>query len=158
MMTGHLLHEGVRVPHSHIRASIHRVDPAGVAEKKSKAVKRRVYHVSYPNDVWHIDGNHKLIKWRFVVHGGIDGFSCLIMFLECHCNNRAEIVVTSFQRGPKKIHTDYSGENADVWRYIITSHGNQQCVIVGSSTHNEGIKRLWRDVHHSVLQTFGDIF
>ena len=61
MMRGHLLHEGVRVPRSRIRASIHRVDPAGVAERKSKAVKRWVYHVSYPNDVWHIDGNHKLI-------------------------------------------------------------------------------------------------
>ena len=32
MMRGHLLHEGVRVPRSRIRASIHRVDPAGVVE------------------------------------------------------------------------------------------------------------------------------
>ena len=23
----------------------------------------------------HLDGNHKLISWRIVIHGGIDGFS-----------------------------------------------------------------------------------
>ena len=29
----------------------------------------------------HIDGNHKLIRWGFVIHGGIDGFSRKIMYL-----------------------------------------------------------------------------
>ena len=28
--------------------------------------------------IWHIDGNHKLIRWRFVVHRGIDGYSRMI--------------------------------------------------------------------------------
>ena len=23
-----------------------------------------------PNSLWHIDGNHKLIKWHLVIHGG----------------------------------------------------------------------------------------
>ena len=62
-------------------------------------MKRRVHHVSSPNDVWHIDGNHKLIKWRFVVHGGIDGYSRMITFMECHSNNRAESMFLSFQWG-----------------------------------------------------------
>ena len=45
MVTGHLLHKSIRVPRHHVRASIHRVDPEGVAERKSKAIRRRVYHV-----------------------------------------------------------------------------------------------------------------
>ena len=74
MVTGYLLRDGIRISHSRIRASIHRFDPDRVAERKSKAVKRRVYQVSSPNDLWHVDGNHKLINWCFVVHSGIDGY------------------------------------------------------------------------------------
>ena len=134
MITGHLLHQGIRVPRRRIRASIHRVDPEGVAERKSKAIRRRVYHVPHPNHVWHIDGNHKLIKWRFVVHGGVDGYSRLITFLKCHTNNRAETVLSSFGLGveryglPKKVRSDHGGENIDVWQYMMTAHGHHQCV------------------------------
>ena len=41
---------------------------------------------------------------------------------------------------------------------MMMAHGSQQCVIVGSSTHNERIERLWRDVHRSVLLTFSTLF
>ena len=41
---------------------------------RSVTIRRRVYCVDGPNSLWHIDGHHKLIKWRFVVHGGINGF------------------------------------------------------------------------------------
>ena len=166
MITGHLLSKGIRVPRSRVRASIHRVDPCGVALRKSIAIKRRIYNSHYPNYVWHIDidGNHKLIKWRFVIHGAIDGYSRVVTFMKCHANNRASTVLSSFQEGvdnyglPKKIRSDHGGENVDVWRYMMSRHGNDQCVIVGSSTHNERIERLWRDVHRSVLVSFGDIF
>ena len=147
MITGHLLHKGICVPRRRVHASIHRVDPERVAERKSKAI-RRVYHVPHPNDVWHIDGNHKLIKWHFMVHGGVDGYSRLVTFLECHTNNRVEIVLSSFgleveRYGlPKKVCSDHGGENIDVWRYMMTAHGHQQCVVVGSSTHNERIERF----------------
>ena len=59
LMIGHLAHCSVIVP----RASIHRVDPENTALRRSIAVRRRVYHASGPNAVWHIDGNHKLIRW-----------------------------------------------------------------------------------------------
>ena len=73
MVAGHLLRLGYRVQRSKLRASIHRIDPEGTAERRSIAIRRRAYHVSAPNEVWHIDGHHKLIKWRLVIHGGIDG-------------------------------------------------------------------------------------
>ena len=164
MIVGHLRQDGIRLARSRIRASIHRVDPDGVAERRSKAVKRRVYQVGFPNDIWHIDGNHKLIRWRFVVHGGIDGFSRLITFLACNSNNCAKTMLNAFEEGiqkcgwPRKIRSDHGGENVDVWRSMMMAHGSQQCVIVGSSTHNERIERLWRDVHRSVLLTFSTLF
>lgn len=38
------------------------------------------------------DGNHKLIRWRMVVHGGIDGYTRMIIYLGCSTNNQATTV------------------------------------------------------------------
>jgi len=62
LLTGHLARQGILVPHAQLRASIHRVDPINTAIRKSVTIRRRVYHVEGPNCVWHIDGNHKLIR------------------------------------------------------------------------------------------------
>ena len=164
MIKGHLLQKGIRLPRCRIQVSIHRIDPEGVAERRSKTIKRRDYSVPCPNQVWHIDGNHKLIKWRFVVHGGIDGYSRYITFLNCNTNNCAETVFSCFKIGvehcglPEKVRSDHGRENIDVWCYMMEAHGHQHCIITGSSTLNECIERLWRDVHRSVLVVFGDLF
>lgn len=55
---------------------------------------------------------------------------------------------------PSHIRSDLGGENVDVWRYMIEQHSNQSAVITGSSTHNERIERLWRDVYRSVRVLF----
>ena len=41
---------------------------------------------------------------------------------------------------------------------MMEEHGNNKCIIVGSSAHNEQIKRLWRDVHCSVTVVYGNPF
>ena len=43
-------------------------------------------HGSVPGDYCSVydivvDGHHKLIRWRFITHGGIDGFSRLVVYL-----------------------------------------------------------------------------
>ena len=78
-MIGHLRSNGIRVPRCCVRASIHRVDPVNTAIRRRVTVRRRVYYAEGPNSVWHIDGHHKLIRWRFVTHGGIDGYSRTIV-------------------------------------------------------------------------------
>ena len=35
----------------------------------------------------YVDGHHKLIRWRLVTHGGIDGYSQMIVYLKCSNNN-----------------------------------------------------------------------
>ena len=165
MLKGHMSRLNVKVPRADLRAAIHRVDHDNTVARRSKAIKRRVYCVARPNNLWHIDGNHKMIRWRFVVHGGVDGFSRTVVFLNCADNNCAPTVLQSFLKAvshfglPERVRSDHGGENIDVWRYMLSAHNNDPaCVVTGSSTHNERIERLWRDVYRSVSSNFIDVF
>lgn len=54
---------GVRVQRRRVRESLIRVNPAGAAHRAlSQRLHRRTYSVAGPNSLWHIDGNHKLIR------------------------------------------------------------------------------------------------
>ena len=35
----------------------------------------------------YIDSHHKLIRWRMVTHGAIDGYSRVVLYLKCTSNN-----------------------------------------------------------------------
>ena len=59
---------------------------------------------------------------------------------------------------PEKIRTDHWGENIRIWEYMIDQHDTSRAVITGSSTHNERIERLWRDVHRCVAVIYHDLF
>ncbi|XP_049904266.1 uncharacterized protein LOC126392721 [Epinephelus moara] len=98
LMRGHLNARGVRVPISRLQESLHRVVAEGVYMRRLRlrVLRRRQYSVPGPNSLWHIDGNHKLIRWRFVVHGGVDGVSRLMVYLTVAGNNRASTVLQSF--------------------------------------------------------------
>ena len=65
----------VNVAKDTIRRILKDVDPAGVAERRRKTTKRRVYKTNGPGHVFHIDGNDKLKRWGFAIHGCMDGFS-----------------------------------------------------------------------------------
>lgn len=65
-----LLHaQGVIVTRSRVREMLTRINPTAAARRWSRMVARRVYHVPYPNSLWHIDGNMRLIRLitRFVI-------------------------------------------------------------------------------------------
>ena len=72
VVSGHLRSEGIRVQRERVRQSLRRVDPTGVELRARRVLHRRVYHVETPNALWHLDGYHKLIRWRFVIHGAIE--------------------------------------------------------------------------------------
>ncbi|XP_064387315.1 uncharacterized protein LOC135335697 [Halichondria panicea] len=158
LLTGHLRRQSIFLPRTRIRASIHRIDPVGTAARRS------IYHADGLNYVWHLDGHHKLIKYRLVTHAAIDGYSRLIIFLKCSNNNRAVTVLSCFSGAvqehglPTHIRSDLEGENIDVWRCMMEQHSNTSCVITGSSTHNERVERLWRDVYRCVVVLFHDTF
>lgn len=166
MLQGHLRAQGFHIQRSRLRASINHVDPMGAASRKAPPIQRRVYSVPCPNYVWHIDGNHKLIRWRIVLHHAIDGFSRLVVFGRFSSNNRATTVFSLFQEAmrnygrPLKVRTDYGGENADIWNYMVSSASvtDARPVIVGSSVHNQRIERHNRAVDEQEITGFKEEF
>lgn len=103
---------------------------------------RRVYSVGEPNEVWHCDGHHKLIRWRLVIHGGVDGYFRMIVFLRRSTDNTAATVLSAFISAVEKyvlsqrVHLDLGGENVEVWPFILAQHRDERAVITGR-THNE---------------------
>lgn len=79
-LAGYLASCNIKVTRKRVRESLQRVDPLGVAARKCRSIHHRVYCVSCPLALWHFDGNHKLIRWRFVVHGCVDGFSRISVY------------------------------------------------------------------------------
>ena len=74
MTDGLLRAQGIRVQRHRIRESIRRTDLAVVINRRRLALVQRTYNVPHPNALWHIDGNHKLIRldsmspyWMYVV-------------------------------------------------------------------------------------------
>ena len=114
----------------------------------------------------HIDGDHKLISpYRFVIHGGIDGFSRLIVYLRASTNNRADTVLQLFLEAtriynvPSRVRSDMGLENIDVARFMVNTRGlNRGSIITGNSVHNQRIERLWREVNRIVVSRFLNIF
>lgn len=56
-------------------------------------MKRRVYNVQRPVRPRHLDGYHKLVKGRIVVHVCVDGFSIIHVFFLTECK-RAKVPFT----------------------------------------------------------------
>ena len=129
LIRGHLAARNVRVQHSKLRAAIHHIDPANTADSGHTAIARRMYQVAQPNAVWHFDGHHKLIRWYFVTHGGVDGFSRMITFLHCSTNNTASTVLAAFTPAvqkyglPHRVRSNLGGENVVVWWFMIAQYG-----------------------------------
>ncbi|XP_070404156.1 uncharacterized protein [Nothobranchius furzeri] len=77
VVRGALLAQGHRVQWDRLYASMHRVDSAGVLARMTHlgCVVRRTYTVPCPKYMVHIDTNHKLIRYNFIIFEGIDGYS-----------------------------------------------------------------------------------
>ena len=101
----------------------------------------------------------------FVTHCGIDGYTRMVIFLECSTNNQATTVyklfLTAVERYglPSRLGCDQGGENILVAQHMIHHRGEgRRSVIVGSSVHNQRVERLWRDMHRCVILLFYRLF
>lgn len=167
MILGHIRSRELRIQRERVLASLRRVDPEGMELRRLRlrTSRRRRYSVPAPNHLWHIDGNHKLIRWKIVIHGGIDSYSRLVVYLKAATNNKAQTVLQSFLSAvdtygvPCRVRSDKGGENVMFARFMIQTRGiNRHSHITGRSVHNQRIERLWRDVFDQVIDLFYTTF
>ncbi|XP_052394883.1 uncharacterized protein LOC127942919 [Carassius gibelio] len=157
---------GIRVQRHRVRRSLVRINPRAAALRAmSQRPHRRLYSVAGPNSLWHLDGNHKLIRWRIVIHGGIDGYSRLIVFLRASNNNRSSTVMSYFLNAvarygvPSRVRTDHGGENQDVCVMMNIFRGSERgSAIRGRSVHNQRIERLWGDMWRGLTNVYYNLF
>ena len=165
LVIGSLRARGYRIQRQRVRERLCIVDGLGRAMRKRFRINRRVYSVEGPNNLWHIDTNHKLINWRIVLHGAVDGFSRTVLYVNCVNNNRAETALGCFLQGvaqfglPLKVRTDKGGENWEIARYMVRARGiGKGSIIAGKSVHNQRIERMWGDINRVVGRHYKGIF
>ena len=100
-----------------------------------------------------------------MIHGGIDGFSRLVVYLRASTSNRASTVLALFREAtnrynvPSRVRSDRGLENVEVGRFMIQTRGmNRGSIITGNSVHNQRIERLWREVNRVVVSRFLNLF
>ena len=130
-----LIGKNIKVQRWRLRESLHRVDKEGISQRKRGRLQRRTYNVQGPNHLWHIDTNHKLIRWNFIIIGGIDGM------LKYSDNNKADTVLASFVNAvqeyglPSRIRTDKGLENVGIADYMIQNRGTNRGIVIAERAH-----------------------
>ena len=64
-MQAHLRSDGIIIQRDRCRRLMRIIDPDGVASRWAQTISRRQYQVPTPNSLWHIDTNHKLIRFYY---------------------------------------------------------------------------------------------
>lgn len=119
---------GVKVRRQDVRTALNAIDRGSLASMPQPLVRRQ-YRVPWINSLWHIDGHHKLILWKIVIHAAIDGFSRMVTFIRPSSNNRADTVLAGFMQAveefgwPSRVRADYGKEMLEVKRLMESVRG-----------------------------------
>ena len=62
-MYGYLINHGMRVQFHRVRESQSQIDPESSMMRRLQYLHHRFYSVCGPQHLWHVDGNHKLIRY-----------------------------------------------------------------------------------------------
>ena len=149
---------GLVVTRNTVRLILKILDPDGVESRSRHRLRRRLYSVKGPNYIWHIDGYDKLKPFGFCIHGGIDGYSRRILWLEVSSsNNDPEIVgkyyadyVDVIKGTARIIRADRGTENVNVEvmqrffrRATNDDFAQDKSFMYGRSTSNQRIESWW---------------
>ena len=133
---------GLHISYEKVRKVLLKVDPGGVELRSRNVIRRRVYETKGPFHVFHIDGHDKLKKRGFALHGGIDGFSRKVLWLNVSTTNNDPLVVANYfftvckrlDRGNENIYCQ------DIHTFLIKTEDSYR---YGSSVRNQKIEALW---------------
>ena len=100
-----------------------------------------------------------------MIHGALDGYSRMVVYLHAATDNKASTVLQLFQSAvqcynlPSRVRSDCGIESIEVSRFMLQSRGlNRGSHITGTSVHNHRMERLWRDVNRVIVSRFLNIF
>ena len=79
-----------------MRKALVNIDSERISMRKKETITRREYETNGPFDVFYIDGNNKLKRFGFAIHGCIDGFSRKLIWLFVSTANIDPLVVANF--------------------------------------------------------------
>lgn len=104
-------------------------------------------------------------RWKTVIHGCIDGYSRLMVFLSASNRNIKEVVSSKFVCAlsiygvPSRLRVDQGGENNDACLIMDLLRGTGRgSSIRGQSTNNQRIERSWVDTWNGVTNVYYDFF
>ncbi|KAI7810971.1 hypothetical protein IRJ41_008787 [Triplophysa rosa] len=146
MVKGRLQSMGIHIQWRRVAASLHEVDSIGVLSRMYGlgCVVRRTYSVRGPLSLWHVDTNHKLIRYNIVIFGAVDGFSRKMMCLNAATNNRASTALSFFKEAterygvPARVRADQGVENVEIASFMFSVSGiDHGSFMSGKSIHNQ---------------------
>ena len=86
-----------------------------------------------------------------MIHGGIDGYSRSVTYLQCSSNNKSVTVLRLFQNAvvryslPSRVRADFGTKNVKTARYMLECPAggiNRESFITGKSLHSENRKAV----------------
>ena len=113
------IQNGLTVSQDAVRLLLQILDPAGVAQRKRRRLRRRKYRGVGPNYIWHVDSYDKLKPYGICVNGCIDGFSRQIIWLEAGTTSSDSKVIAGYMINavvelggcPRRMRADRGTEN-----------------------------------------------
>lgn len=149
------------------------LDPDGIKNRRHKRLKRRNYKTPGPNFILHLDGHDKLKRYGFAIHGGIDGFSRKLLWLEVGTTNNdpytiAHHYLKTFQKLkyiPTIVRSDAGTENVQVEAIHVALRYGQgdafsglNSYLTGKSTHNQRIESFWVQLQRMCTSVYMETF
>ena len=151
-----LISKGIQCRREDARKMVCDKNPEGVQVRKRRRLRRRKYTSPGPNFVWHIDGHDKLKPYGFSIHGGIDGFSRRVLWLEVSTSNKMPEVIAKYyldavkRNGlPVNVKADDGTEHSLVQpihlllRNIVGSDPDFESFSIVTSPANQRIEAFW---------------
>lgn len=165
MVHGHVISTGLKATTRRVRQMLATINPHATVIRQQQLIQRRVYRVSGPNALWHVDGHHKLAPWGMYIHGAIDGGTRYILYTSIADNNTAKQAFEPYlaaccrHQGCSRVRLDAGVENVLIASYQERVRGpNRGSALIGPSTGNQPVERMWLDVKLKVVNRFRALF